>query len=177
MRRNLIGLCALLFCVCSGSRESVAQSVSFMVDMDRENFGLRISSPTATVATPERIVGLKCTLTNDTPKQIVSYRIEWIATSASGGKVTTGHANRASLRPGDSIDIDTKGGLTMGSTPDDPIVSVRVGVGYVRFGDGSEGGEELSKKLQKYQCADLRRQLLHLYQERGLEALLQELSN
>ena len=110
--RNLLGPCTLLLFVCAISLDAVAQS--FVID--EENYGLMISSPTGKVVSPELVSGLKCTLTNGTSKDIVSYAIVWTAVTASGQSIRSGAIDRASLHPGDSIDIDKRGSLTMGSS-------------------------------------------------------------
>ena len=89
---------------------------------------------------------------------------------------TTANASPA-LPPHQSLEVI--GGGELGSSKDDPIVSVKVAVDHVVFSDGSEAGENALNKgpLAVYRQAvkDYRRQLLSLYRERGLDALLQEL--
>lgn len=131
---NLFGPCTLLLCVCAISLDSVAQS---LIISDRK-YGLTLSSPRGKVVSPELVSGLKCTLTNNTPKEIVSYALVWTAVTASGGRVQSGVSDRASpiLQPSQSIDSAAAG--LMGSSPDDPIVSVEVAVDKVVFSDGSD---------------------------------------
>jgi len=87
---------------------------------------------------------------------------------------TSGNASPI-LQPNQSLEVSASG--TMGSDPEDPIVTIRVAVDQVGFSDGSEAGRNTLGPL--IMCGkvinDFRRQLFQLYQERGLDALLQEL--
>src|SRR5262249_20998920 len=175
--KNLFCLCALVLYTFAVSQDSVAQS--FVID--EENYGVTISSPTAKVISPDLVLVAKCTITNDTSKDIVSYAIVWTAVTASGGSVNLGTSGNASpiLQPNQSLEVSASG--TMGSDSEDPIVSVQVAVDHVVFSDGSEVGKNTLNKGPQIMCrkivSDFRRQLLHLYQERGLDALLEELSS
>jgi hypothetical protein len=157
------------------SRDSVAQS--FVIG--EETYGVTISSPSGKVVSPELVIGPKCTLTNSTSKDIVSYAIVWTAVTASGGSVNLGRGGNASpvLQPNQSLEVTGSG--RMGSSPEDPIVTIRLAVDQAVFSDGSEAGKNtLSRGLQS-SCSkvisNFRRQLFQLYQEKGLDALLQEL--
>jgi hypothetical protein len=117
---------------------------SFIID--EQNHGVAISLPTGKVVSPELVLGPKCILTNDTSKDIVSYAVVWTAVTASGGSVRLGTIANASpaLPPHQSLEVTGSGDL--GSSKDDPIVSVKVAVDHVVFGDGSEVGENTLNK-------------------------------
>jgi hypothetical protein len=128
------GIC--LLCVCAISLDLVAQSLI----VSKGNYGLALSSPRGKVVSPELVSGVKCTLTNNTSKEIVGYALVWTAVTASGGRVQSGVSDRASpiLQPSQSIDSASAG--LMGSSPDDPIIAVEVAVDKVVFSDGSDAG-------------------------------------
>ena len=180
--RTLIGL--LAFCLLGICHESLAQSVPLVID--EETYGLTISSPKGSEVSPEFISNLSCTLTNNTSKQIVSYVVLWTLWFASGDKsksitmADSSPINKASvlLQPNQSVQTDEGIETSSGGSSANPFVKVEVGIDYVLFADGSHAGKDTMKTAQQIRYANLkvraqRYRLRYLYEEKGLEALLE----
>jgi len=185
--RNVIALWVVVLALFGTSSNSLAQSVP--VTINEEGLGVTISSPRASKLLPELISNVGCTLTNHTSKEVVSYVVLWKLWSASGDKITTLITADASpiksaaiLQPGQSVETDSGIEESTTASSANPFVKVEVSIDFLLFGDGSKAGSDTMRMGQQIsygrQTADrFRIQLLQLYQERGLDALLEELSS
>lgn len=84
----------------------------------------------------------------------------------------------AILYPNQSIESDSNGSSISSSA--NPFVKVEVGIDYLLFSDGLQAGKDTMKMGQqirygKQKVMAHRLALLQLYEEKGLDALLQEL--
>jgi hypothetical protein len=185
--RNPIVLGVVLLTLFGASSNSLAQSVP-VIFVNDEGFGVTISSPRAAKLSPELISDLGCTLTNRTSKPIVSYVVLWTLWTASGGhsnETITADAppikSRVIIQPGQSAETDHEIESSATAPTANQFVRVEVSIDFVLFGDGSKAGRDIMKVGEqitygKLTANSFRGQLLQLYQEKGLDALLQELN-
>jgi hypothetical protein len=139
------------------------------------------------VGTSTSLSGLSCRVRNDSSKDIVAFTVLWTITSASGTTSRSSMMEDKSLvkslkriSPGDAEDCVSEGSVS--TPPVDPITNVDVGIDYILFADGSTSGKDQTHSgsmIWNRQLAanSLRTLLLKIYQEKGLEALLEELKH
>lgn len=142
---NLRSLIILLLAFFGISSKASAQSVPFTA-INRENYGVTISSPMATEISPRSVSNLSCILTNHTSKPVVGYVVLWTLWPASGAKSTTAVTSEASqiksskmIQPGQSFETYDPG-IEESTSPVDPFVRI-----YVLFADGSRVGKDTLK--------------------------------
>ena len=169
------------------SLKASAQSVPFTV-INRESYGVTISSPMATEISPRSVSNLSCILTNNTSKPVIGFVVLWTLWMADGEKSTGAVSSGASpikssaiIQPGKSIGTYDPGIEESTTTsPVNPFVRIYVCLDYVLLADGSNVGKDTLKLGQRMSherrgANQLRDQLLQLYQEKGVAAVLQEL--
>jgi hypothetical protein len=154
--------------------------------VNNEGLGLTILGAWSE-GTPERVGELHCKVQVGS-KEISAFAILWQLTSRSGKESKTCVLEDRSLlrsgqkyQAGEIIEISSGDGDVTIATGD-PIVKIDVTVDYVLFSDRSSIGKDQmgsNDKIRNRQlaAASVRRQLSNLLKEKGLSALLQELSD
>jgi len=138
-------------------------------------------------ATATKVANMSCRIKNDSSKEVAAFTVLWTITSASDKpyKVSTTEdkslvKSLKRLAPGDVVDCEAIGSVT---TPaGDPFTKVEVSIDIVLFSDGSTTGKNLTNSLLQIQTRQnigryLRSQLLKIYRDQGVEALMRELSD
>lgn len=138
-------------------------------------------------STPSSVSNLSCKIRNDSSKEISAFTVLWITTTASGKSGRSYMMEDRSLlkstkkiSPGEVVDCESTGSETF--TSGESVARVDVGIDYILFADGSTAGKDQTNsgslmRNRQLTTNSLRTQLLRIYQEKGLEALLEELKH
>jgi hypothetical protein len=152
-----------------------------------EQSGLSILDAKCGVATATKVSSMSCRIRNESVKEVAAFAVFWTITTVSGKTAALSTIEDMSLvrslkkiAPGEIIETEPSGEVT--GKIEDPITKIGVVVDFVLFSDGSTFSRNNSKLgsqiINRQVTANyLRRQLLKIYNEKGLDALLVELSN
>jgi hypothetical protein len=133
-----------------------------------------------------KVSNIRCKIRNDSSKQVLAFAVLWTVTTTLGKSPTISTIEDRSLisslkkmDPGDVVECEASGSITAGSQ--DSIAKVIASVDYVLFSDGSTSGKNQagsSSMINNRQMTAryMRRQLLKIYNEKGVEELLRELN-
>jgi hypothetical protein len=136
---------------------------------------------------PGRLDKYWCRVRNNTSKAITALAVAW-AVEWSNGTIDEGHSQAMDARfgeggtplaPGDTHVFESLGPLVVEGAPIE-VREVRVSVDYVEFDDGTSTGPDRMHASERIawrrRGAEAYRQwLLHIYEERGKEGLIENL--
>lgn len=174
-----IAAASILLPLCPGQVQAPPATVD-----NRPELGLEIVSLQAGKLASTEIANLKCVVRNGGTRPVESFVAVWLVTRASGTVQIFNHIwdnslakGMPKLLPGDSVTI-TSGKYTC--PPTNPFRQVTAQIDYVRYADGTSAGPNIAKVAlmlndRRMTVQWLRSYLLRVYNEHGLEALLDEL--
>jgi len=177
---SALAVVSLFLPLCPGQQAGVPA----LTVENKPELGLEILSAEGAKVSPTEISGLKCTVRNSGHKPVEAFVVVWHVTRGSGAVQIFNHIwdnslakGMPKLLPGDSVTV-TSGKYR--STPENPFRGVTAQVDYVRYTDGTSTGPNAAKLAlmlddRRMAAGWLRSYLLKVYNERGLEALLEEL--